>query len=235
MRTRSKGYCHYCHAEYTKAGMIRHITACKERKKELEKATDSKNCGHFTLSITGKYNNNYWLIIECRENATLKDVDQFLRNIWLECCGHMSAFYIKGQAYDSSINSSGLWGPPSKSMTQQLKNVLEKGMVIDYEYDFGSTTYLTISVSNYILRPQNKDKITLMARNKPHEFLCSTCGKNVARSVCSFCIYEGEGYLCKDCEDSHECGVEGLLPICNSPRFGVCAYEGSTKYEDSIL
>ena len=85
MGKQSKGRCRYCQAEYTRAGMIRHTATCKEMQ-ETGKAVDVKQCGYYILSITGKYDRDYWLIIECKENATLKDLDQFLRDIWLECC-----------------------------------------------------------------------------------------------------------------------------------------------------
>ena len=55
MGIQSKGRCKYCNAEYTKAGMVRHTVACKERVKEIRKVTGIKLCGYFTLSITGKY------------------------------------------------------------------------------------------------------------------------------------------------------------------------------------
>lgn len=38
--------------------------------------------------------------------------------------------------------------------------------------------------------------------------------------------------MCEDCEETHECGTEMLLPVCNSPRCGVCGYEGSSIYDD---
>jgi len=232
MGKQSKGYCRYCQKEYTKAGMVRHIAVCKERMKEIEKSAGAKSCGYFTLSITGKYYKDYWLIIECRENATLQDVDQFLRDIWLECCGHLSAFNIDGESYERFTDDSDFWGEPSKNMKHQLKKVLDKGMNIDYEYDFGSSTDLIITVSDYRVGPWKKDKLTLIARNKPIEYICSECGKKAARSVCTQCIYDGDGFLCEDCEDSHECGTDMLLPICNSPRCGVCGYEGSKLYGD---
>lgn len=234
MGKQSKGHCRYCQKEYTKAGMIKHIAACKERAKATAtgKNASKKQSGYFTISITGKYNKDYWLIIECKENTTLQDVDQFLRDIWLECCGHLSAFDIWGESYDRFPDGSGYWGTPAKSMKYQLKSVLEKGMQIGYEYDFGSTTDLILTVSDYRIQPWKNDKITLLARNNPIEFICSECGKKAAVSVCTQCIYEGVGFLCEDCEDTHECGTEMLLPVCNSPRCGVCGYEGSSIYED---
>lgn len=57
-------------------------------------------CGYFQTVITGKYDKDYWLIIEISENTSLKELDQFLRDIWLECCGHLSAFEIGGIQYE---------------------------------------------------------------------------------------------------------------------------------------
>lgn len=232
MGKQSKGHCRYCQMEYTKAGMIKHIGACKERTKEIEEKASEKQSGYFTISITGKYDKEYWLIIECKENTTLEDVDRFLRDIWLECCGHLSAFDILGESYERFPNDSGDWGPPAKNMKCQLKRVLKKGMQIGYEYDFGSTTDLILTVSDYRIGPWKKDKINLLARNNPMEFICSECGEKAAVSVCPQCIYEGTGFLCADCEKTHECGTEILLPVCNSPRCGVCGYEGSSIYGD---
>ncbi|MGL5437538.1 MAG: IS1096 element passenger TnpR family protein [Lachnospiraceae bacterium] len=231
MGKQSKGRCHYCQAEYTKSGMIKHVAACKERVKEMKKAS-VKTCGYFTLSITGKYNGDYWLIVECRENATLQDVDQFLRDIWLECCGHLSAFEIEGESYDCAPDAMEFWDEPAKNMKYQLKSVIEKGMNIGYEYDFGSTTELIITVSDYRVGAWKKDKLTILSRNNPIEYICSECGKKTAISICAECIYEGTGFLCEDCEESHECGTDMLMPVCNSPRCGVCGYTGSDMYED---
>jgi len=32
--------------------------------------------------------------MQVKDNAALSDLDSFLRDIWLECCGHLSAFEI---------------------------------------------------------------------------------------------------------------------------------------------
>ena len=41
-------------------------------------------------------------------------------------------------------------------------------------------------------------------------------------------------YLCEDCEKGHKHGDKYALPVCNSPRMGVCGYCGSTKYPDQF-
>src|SRR5260370_19281758 len=39
--------------------------------------------------------------LELPANATLADLDDFLRDTWLECCGHLSEFTIKDVSYSS--------------------------------------------------------------------------------------------------------------------------------------
>lgn len=62
-------------------------------------------------------------------------------------------------------------------------------------------------------------------------------------------FYEGTPFWCEEClredcydeeEDEYidlEESVywESLLPICNSPRMGVCGYEGSDCYPDQFI
>ena len=54
----------------------------------LDKSPSTTNINKFILEISSEYNNDYWLYIAIDTNATLKDLDQFLRDVWLECCGH---------------------------------------------------------------------------------------------------------------------------------------------------
>jgi hypothetical protein len=233
MNKQTKGKCRFCGKEYTKTSMVKHISSCKERENQLDKSEDGKEIGYFGLVISGKYAKAYWLITEFREDATLKDLDKFLRDIWLECCGHLSSFEIEGISYESNPETMGGWGRPVKGMNSKLKNVLGKeGMVFDYEYDFGSTTALTISVFDYRIGPYKKEKLSILSRNNPIEYICDECGEKKATAVCSECMYDDAGLLCDDCQNEHECDEEMLMNICNSPRFGVCGYEGSSKYPD---
>ena len=233
MSIRSKGGCKYCGKEYTKAAMMKHLTTCADRKASWEKdASGEKQAGYFSLAIEGTYLKDYWLMIEIRDDATLKNLDQFLREIWLECCGHLSDFRINGVLYDVEPQKSMGWGLPKKGMNCKLKSVLETGMVFEHEYDFGSTTELTIRVFDHREGGMQKDKIKIMARNRPIEWICSECGEKAATVVCTECLDEDSGFFCDDCKKDHDCDEEMLMRICNSPRFGVCGYEGSTKYSD---
>jgi hypothetical protein len=61
----------------------------------------------------------------------LEDLDEFLRDIWLECCGHLSAF-----SYQRS----------ELGMGRKLKDVLRSGMELLHEYAFGTPTELLVKV-----------------------------------------------------------------------------------------
>lgn len=235
MAKQIKGKCKYCGKEYTFSYMNRHLPVCKERQKKLAEETGSKKCGYFVLAICSKYDKNYWLFVEVKETASLKDVDCFLRDIWVECCGHLSAFDIDGTNYDIEPQNNFPWGRPAKSMNCKLASVLTEGMTFSYEYDFGSTTELMITVVNYRIGISRKEKIAILSRNNQIEFLCDECGKKPAVYICTECIYEGTGWLCEDCARTHKCGEEMLLPVCNSPRMGVCGYCGSDIYPDQFV
>ena len=235
MNQRVKGKCKYCGKEYTMSYMNKHMGTCKERQKVLASETGNKQCGYFELAICPKYNKDYWLLIEIRETATLKDLDSFLRDIWLECCGHLSTFDIYGTSYDIMPEKDSFWGEPAKSMNYKLETVLRKGMTFGYEYDFGSTTELSITVVNYRVGYHKKEKLTILSRNNPHVHICDECGNKPAAYICPECAWEGKGLLCEDCAKTHECGEDMLMDVCNSPRMGVCGYMGSDIYPDQFI
>ncbi len=233
---RSKGGCKYCDIEYTKAAMIKHLADCKERKSRIE-ITESgeKISGYYNLSIESMYSNNYWLIVEIRADAKLSDLDQFLRDIWLECCGHLSSFKIDGSTYEADSGGASEWRIPAKTMSCKLESILYEGIKFEYIYDYGSSTELTIKVigfRNGYDRKDKKKKIEVMARNKPLDKLCDVCGKETATVICMECAQDGAGLLCDKCAETHECDKDMFSNIVNSPRCGVCGYGGSEEYPD---
>ena len=246
MANQTKGFCKYCGKEYTKGGMLRHLPACKARKAVLEAENGKTKCGYFQIVLMGKYTKAYWLIIEISENATLRELDQFIRDIWVECCGHLSSFDIDGVLYDVMPSEDSFWGPPAKSMNYKLKDVLTPGQTISYEYDFGSTTELILTVHSYRVGGRRKEKITILSRNNPLRIVCSQCGKNEAEWIDPEAYYDEKPFWCEECLRGYEGAEEDddedweveipefWLPVCNSPRMGVCGYEGSQKYPDQF-
>jgi hypothetical protein len=163
----------------------------------------------------------YWLHLEVRADASLKTFDTFLRGLWLECCGHMSQFFIEDEAYVSSAARE----LSARSMNVPLGKLLRPGMTFAYEYDFGTPTELRLRVVAERDGAWQREAVQLLARNNPPVIPCEACGKE-ATQVCTQCIYEGQGWLCDACVAAHACGDDMLLPVVNSPRVGMCGYEG---------
>ena len=214
MRTdTSMATCLLCKSKYTGTGMTKHLLTCLP--KNLEKGSKQKKIKaqpFFHILIKGRYAPEYWLHLKLASNAKLKDLDQFLRDIWLECCGHMSAF---------------MYGEKELGMGRKIGDVLSPGMELLHEYDFGTTTELLVKVlAEYEGPIQKKRPIEILARNEPLEILCDECGESLAVEICTECQWDGAGWLCESCAEDHECGEDMMLPVVNSPRTGVCGYGG---------
>ncbi len=243
MAIRTKGFCRFCGKEYTKSGMIKHLKTCKERVSAKQETSKKKKTGAYDLAISDRYNSDYWLIVEIRENAALSDLDQFIRDIWVECCGHLSCFTINGISYEELPDDDfDLWGDEAESMEIELKKILSTGMNFTYEYDFGSTTELVIQVIDHVEEYLEKDNVTILSRNNSFHVLCNRCKEKEASWFSAEEMYYGSGenaYLCDECrealEEEEEDEFEMYLPVCNSPRMGVCGYDGSSKYPDQFI
>ena len=233
-RISSKGKCNFCQAEYSKAGMTKHLETCKTRAPSIESGSTSTSSPRsrkmktkiFHILVEGYRAPEYWMHLDVPGNATLADLDSFLRRTWLECCGHLSAFNIGGVSYssDAEMISGSFWNSSDKSMDVRLDRVLSPGIRFSHEYDFGTTTELSLRVASEREGEVKGKSISVLARNEPPKILCS-CGA-LATEVCTQCIYDSEGWLCDKCAETHECGEEMLLPVVNSPRVGECAYAG---------
>ena len=205
-----QGKCYICNKTFSKAGMTKHL------KTHLKDDGDTR-LFHIMVDAFGP---EYWLHIEIPANAKLKDLDQFLRDIWLECCGHLSAFEVDGVEYNSAEGERG--------MHFRLDRVLSVGMEFYHIYDFGDSTELRLKVIGERMGRRGEEKVRILARNDPPDIRCK-CGKE-AKWVCPICLVEdGDCYFC-ECGKEHECGEDMLLPVVNSPRCGVCGYEGG-KYD----
>jgi hypothetical protein len=149
--------------------------------------------------------------------APLSRLDDFLRHIWLECCGHMSAFEIDGIRYSVSPMEE------ERGMGAPLSRVLDVGSKFFYAYDFGSTTELALKVVGFWNQGKPRGAVQLLARNDPPQIICGQCKTQPATQIC---IESEETWLCETCMAAHECDDAMHLPVVNSPRVGVCAYTG---------
>ena len=180
---------------------------------------------HYIISVSG---GAFWMFLQLPGNYTLKKIDTFLRQEWLECCGHLSQFEIDGVDYDVDPSSAEYSRP--KSMNYKLSSVLKQGMVFAHEYDFGTTTELKLSVRAALVPPPVHLKgIVVLAVHDKVRFNCDVCGGD-ATKVCGYCsIYTHGSLLCDRCVKEHPCCVEdgedALLDAVQSPRIGMCAYD----------
>jgi len=223
-RMQSPGKCHYCFGTFNKSAMTRHLKSCKEREAKLKSSLEydeTQKEKFFHLLVEGRYLPEYWMHLLVTADISLKKLDTFLRDIWLECCGHLSAYTIEDKTY-SIMPMREL---REKSMKVKLNEVLSPGMKFYHDYDFGTTTHLTLKVISELELNAKGRFIRIMARNNPPERNCEVCGKP-ATQVCVNCIWEGEGWVCDKCAPKHKCGDDMLLPVVNSPRVGMCGYTG---------
>src|SRR2546427_8686340 len=147
-RQSSKGTCTFCHRELSKSSMTRHLESCERRaaiQAEARSHQKAQKTRTFHLVVEGYRLPMYWMHLEVAAGTTLATLDRFLRDTWLECCGHLSAFEIGGVRYsvDAAIYE---WDTGSKNMQVPLDQVLHPGQTCSYEYYFGSMTELTLKV-----------------------------------------------------------------------------------------
>jgi hypothetical protein len=208
--------------------MTRHLETCEQRtitEAKTESRRKAQKIRTFHLLVEGRDLPMYWMHLDVTASTTLATLDRFLRDTWLECCGHLSAFEIGGVRYAVDAGMDDGWGMDEKSMRVRLDRVFSPGQSCSYEYDYGTTTELKLKVIAEREAEARGKAIGVLARNTPPVILCEECGKP-ATNVCSQCIFDGKGWLCDDCVEDHECGEEMLLPVVNSPRVGMCAYTG---------
>ncbi len=216
MAKQPKGTCALCGYEGTKAALTKHFQTCPI-KHDLQTLKAEKL---FRLHIESSDLSFYWLDLEIKQSATLLELDQFLRDIWLECCGHLSAFSIKGDQYTVPYPDS-----DGKSMKVQLSKVLSPELSFHHEYDFGSSTHLELKV---VAEREGRfaEPIRLLSRNQVYEWQCCKCDKT-ATWVNSEDIYDSENpFYCNAHMKKHPNNDHAFLPIVNSPRMGVCGYTG---------
>lgn len=351
-RVTTQGECVFCKRKFSKGGMSRHLISCPARQaasQALANKPHMRPAQLFHLRIEGRDNPEYWMDVEIPADAVLYDLDDFLRDMWLECCGHMSAFTIEGHEYVVDEPDFGMMMPgvapeipagegreeepvpheaiqmglalarmtgvseeaqaaykaeierivgdhdPDEPLSEEqsmqavasmgrmlgmdegiinmvleeirsgtlpddddffdegsmdtpLSTVLKPGLTFTHEYDFGSTTRLTLRVveqrAGYAPEVKTEeaadkdgesdeeaiDLVTLLAQNEPPKITCGACHQKPAILVCTYC-YGPKRWLCHDCALKHEHSEDCFLPVVNSPRVGVCGYDGGVYLE----
>lgn len=215
----SKGICAYCGEAFAKNGAGKHLAVCTKRQAVMAKAEGSKGPSEdlYYLRAQAEDQPQFWLDLEMRGTATLKDLDYYLRGIWLECCGHLSQFSIGG------------WGGDKIAFSRPISAVFKPDVELTHIYDFGteSVTLITALGKRHGV-PTTKKPIALLLRNQMPEVACIECGQP-ATWLCIECQIEhnSPGALCDIHIKKHPHHNYGEpTKIVNSPRVGLCGYVG---------
>lgn len=228
---KNEGLCRFCLKTFSGAAMGRHLMACKIKKEHDEHAAETTRRKYPIYHIKLSSYIDYWLHIEIKASSLLSELDDFLRRIWLECCGHLSRFVINEVEYQDAKAADFLdyaWGRNIKSFDTSLVEAMKVGDNFIYEYDFGTTTLVkgkVIAARQGVLTTD----LRILARNNPYLFICEECHQP-ATEICLQCGI----FLCESCltdPEIHDCGEDMALPIVNSPRMGQCGYTGEYDFD----
>ena len=218
---KTEGACVFCGKRATRGGMARHLRSCAARRKVMDEADarpgEDETLIHLQVQDAGS--GVFWLHLEMRGTATLKKLDDYLRAIWLECCGHMTEF------------SRGGWGGSKIGMNRRAEDTLMPETELTHIYDFGTESVTLVkAVDGRTGRPLSRHPITLMARNEMPSTTCQECGQPGTR-LCLECVYESDNpVLCEAHANTHPHEDYGdPVPLVNSPRLGLCGYEGPAE------
>ena len=163
-RTTSGGKCELCGRSYRKSGMTTHLRSCLARHARAGGGANADRAVGVDTGAPGRsihlivedtYRPEYWLHLAVPARATLNHLDAYLRNVWLECCLHLSAFRIGRDYYDYIIfdddDDDGFFalldemqGIRHADMNVAVATVAPPGTRFRHEYDFGTTTELVL-------------------------------------------------------------------------------------------
>lgn len=223
-KMRTRGDCVFCGKEMTRGGLARHLAACEKRQAAIAAANQQKlgvNQQLFHLQVQDAWGGDYWLHLEMNGETTLKQLDRYLRAIWLECCGHLSRFSVGGG-----------WGGKEVGMGAIARRTLRSGLELTHIYDFGTSSETLVKVVDVRTgHPLSQHPIYLMARNDPMTAVCQECGQP-AQWLCIECISESDatGLLCDEHVKDHPHDNYGRpRVVVNSPRMGMCGYAGPAR------
>jgi len=227
---KTESQCRLCGGTCGTKGAGQHLRSC------LKKLPDVPGSGEppLLVSVHGDHpqaGGAYVLFAVFPHDATLEQLDVYLRHHWLECCGHLSRFESGGREYfgDEWPYPEPLDGGEPRSMRHPIAGVITPGSPALYEYDMGDTTSLTVRVQTappaaaawYREQDTEPPGATVMRNLMPER--CRDCGGEAA-------FVDSEGYVCAAAERrGHD------RPLFNSPRDGEDCFDEATGPDQEAL
>lgn len=221
-RRQTKGTCAFCAQVIAKQSVTKHLTACTGYQALVAQAGQKAGASEtlYRLRAQDAYNKAFWLDLEMTGSATLQHLDRYLRAIWLECCGHLSQFSVGG------------WRGEEIAPRRKISAVFQPGIELTHIYDFGTSSETVITViATREGTPITKHPIALLVRNQLPESPCVEC-QQPAAWFCHECLIEANiwGALCDTHAKTHPHDNYGEpVRLVNSPRLGMCGYDGPAE------
>jgi len=215
---KGSGICMECLKEFPAEEMEAHVLSCDSR------LTEEDGEENYIIRIGAKDDPDYWLYIELKKDAAFYQLDNFIREQWVECCGHMSMFRVQGEEFYSRCDEM----TGGRSMKTRIAKWLKAGMEFDYEYDFGTPTCLHLEVLGEVRLHRRAKKVRLSAQNIRPQYRCVKCGKAARWVYRPGAEPIEQAVYCDQCAQQGE-DAPFMLPLLNTPRAGVC---GMGRFDD---
>ena len=189
VRTMVPGTCNLCNETVSGDRIRRHLLSCIAartglRPSQTPRRNDRRRTALKTAYISVRSREQpHWLELGVRCDATLHELDRFLRFLCLECCGHLSHFKTDEVTYSVMVPKPGdkwrfdpmdereaAWRHMGKSVNAAIP-VLTK---FEHEFDYGSPTELElehVAVCGELVQglaptqPWHGGEVVILARN----------------------------------------------------------------------
>ena len=224
------GFCHLCQQRVSGWRIRQHLLGCIQVKTGLKPVVNPWVMGRDRIAQRTAYiavralGRPHWMELGVRYDTTLKELDTFLRGIWLECCGHLSHFSVRDEVYSVIVPLPGekrRFEPEYeheenwKHMGRTVSAVVPPLSSFYHEYDYGTPTELMlehVAVFRELVQwvrpyqPWHGGRIVILARNHSQRS-CLRCGRPAEWKLAPECgedeeyedeLYEEEGVLWAD-------------------------------------
>ena len=217
----SPGTCLLCKTGIGRIAMLRHTLACLKKSDWPESDEPS-----YIIRIEGFHSKLFWLLVLARHDAKLSDLDCLIRDVWVECCEHLSAFTIYGKRFSSYSDYDDFNEDEESGLSVPLDEVIGPDSSFTYEYDFGSTTKLKLSVVGISPVAPKSGPLCLIARNDRLVIPCFFCKEKGEYLVTNWPDNPYQIIICRNCTKKkvNDLEPESVIVFPNSPRAGVCGY-----------
>ena len=207
---RSPGTCYVCNENVKGDQVEEHLRGCLPAL-----GWTAQDKPGILLRIMDKTNRRFWLMVLAGPDATLKDLDRLLRDVWVGRSHHLSAFSIGYIDFNSHEEGNGLH--------VYIRDVLQPGDVCMYNYDFGAMTRLRLSALCHCATSPPDGGLVLLGQSKKAYHRCKTCSNEAIHYLIRSSDLKIQ-YYCDECAMKPRNSGGWLHDLGNSPRAGARDY-----------